>query len=35
MNSLDLDKNNDGSYVLMLYKENANSYYTVKLEKKK
>ena len=33
--SLDLDKNNDGSYVLKLYMENANSYYTVKLEKKK
>ena len=34
-NSLDLDKNNDGSYSLMLYMENANSYYTVKLEKRK
>ena len=34
-NSLDLDKNNDGSYVLRLYMENANSYYTVKLEKRK
>ena len=32
--SLDLDKNNDGSYSLVLYVENANSYYTVKLEKK-
>ena len=33
--SLDLDKNNDGSYVLKLYMENATSSYTVKLEKKK
>ena len=33
--SLDLDKNNDGSYSLELYMENANSYYTVKLEKRK
>ena len=33
--SLDLDKNNDGSYVLKLWMENTKSYYTVKLEKSK
>ncbi|MBB5225133.1 hypothetical protein DYE50_00465 [Treponema ruminis] len=34
-NSLNLDKNNDGSYSLMLWMENAKSYYTVKLKKTK
>ena len=33
--SLNLDKNNDGSYVLKLWMENAKSYYTVKLAKSK
>lgn len=33
--SLNLDKNNDGSYELRLWMENAKSYYTVKLEKRK
>ena len=33
--SLDLDKNNDGSYSLVLWMENATSSYTVKLEKRK
>ena len=34
-NSLNLDKNNDGSYELRLWMENAKSYYTVKLAKSK
>ena len=33
--SLNLDKNNDGSYSLVLWMENATSSYTVKLEKRK
>ena len=33
--SLSLDKNNDGSYSLVLWMENATSSYTVKLEKRK
>ena len=33
--SLNLDKNNDGSYSLVLWMENAKSYYTVKLAKSK